>query len=78
VSNRRSTGRPSTSEARWWPSSEEDSGLDGIGELEFDTYVTKPIAGPDFTKVVGDVTKRGQYRTPDGESDRAPGKKRPE
>jgi len=56
VSNRRSTGRPSTSEARWWPSSEEDSGLDGIGELEFDTYVTKPIAGPDFTKVVGDVT----------------------
>ena len=53
-----------------------DPGFD-IVDLEFDTYLTKPVTGSDVVEVVERLTDRTEYREPSGESSWPSGAERP-
>ena len=53
-----------------------DPGFD-IVDLEFDTYITKPVTGSEVVEVVEGLTGRAEYREPSGESSWPPGTERP-
>jgi len=49
----------------------------GIVDLDFETYLGKPVTGDEMLEAVESVTERGDYQEPEGESSWPPESGRP-